>query len=118
MSEKNKPGPKKKSAPKEHRTKKIQIRVTEEEYAHLKALGDEVGGMTALLRTHLGRVSIRSRRDDQEMRRMLGRGLGLLNQIAKWCNVHKEAMESLPVKSRLVEVERLLRAACDHPEDR
>jgi hypothetical protein len=48
------------------RSRMIRVRVSEEEYADLAQKGAAVGGMSQLLRDHLGKIWVRYREDERQ----------------------------------------------------
>src|SRR5688500_12532857 len=83
--------------PRPARSRTIRVRVSDEEYAALAEKGAAVGGMSKLLRDHLDTISIRHRDDERQRLAMLNRINANLNQIAKWCNIHKSAADAVQV---------------------
>jgi hypothetical protein len=86
----------------------IRVRVSEEEYAELMAKGAAVGGMSALLRDHLGKVSVRHREDERQRVIALNRINANLNMIAKWVNTYKSQADAVQVMVYLADVRREL----------
>jgi hypothetical protein len=62
------------------RQKMIRVRVSEEEYAALMEKGAAVGGMSQLLRDHLGQTRMRHRDDERQRLALLNRINANLNQ--------------------------------------
>jgi hypothetical protein len=96
----------------------IRVRVSEEEYAVLMEKGQAVGGMSQLLRDHLGRVAIRHREDERKRLAMLNRINANLNMISRWVNTHKSAADAVQVMVYLADVRRemgRILAAMDPP---
>jgi hypothetical protein len=87
----------------------IRLRVSEEEYAALAAKGAAVGGMSRLLRDHLGRVVVRHREDERRRLMLLNRINANLNMIARWVNTYKSAADAVEVQVYLADVEREVR---------
>jgi hypothetical protein len=73
------------------RGRMVRVRVSEEEYAALVEKGAAVGGMSQLLRDHLGKIWVRHREDEKSRVVALNRINANLNMIAKWVNTHKGA---------------------------
>jgi uncharacterized protein YlxW (UPF0749 family) len=86
----------------------IRVRVSEEEYAALVAKGAAVGGMSQLLRDHLGQVRIRHRADERQRLSLLNRLNANLNMLAKWVNTYKSAADAVQVMVYLADIEREL----------
>ena len=88
------------------RSRIIQIRVDDDEYDVLAQKGAAVGGMSRLLRDHIGKVRIRDR--DTELQRLilLNRMNANLNMIAKWAKIHKSEAEAVQVQACLADVRR------------
>lgn len=86
----------------------IRIRVSEEEYAALVAKGTAVGGMSALLRDHLGQVRIRHREDERQRVALLNRLNANLNMLAKWVNTYKCDADAVQVLVSLADMRREL----------
>jgi hypothetical protein len=96
----------------------IRVRVSEEEYAALVEKGAAVGGMSQLLRDHLGRVAIRHREDERKRLAMLNRINANLNMISRWVNTHKSEADAVQVLVYLADVRRemgRLLAVMDRP---
>jgi hypothetical protein len=92
--------------PRPARGRMIRIRVSDEEYAALAEKGAAVGGMSQLLRDHLDKISVRHRDDERQRLATLNRINSNLNQISKWCNVHKSAADAVQVMVYLADVRR------------
>lgn len=89
-------------------------RVTEEEAAQHKEKAEAAGlSVSSLIRDHLGRVSIRSRKDERRIQAALAGIRGSMNQTAKWANIHKGKMEAVAVISALVNAERAMARLAD-----
>jgi hypothetical protein len=84
----------------------IRVRVSEEEYAALVEKGAAVGGMSKLLRDHLGQTRIRHREDERQRLALLNRINANLNMIARWVNTHKGAADAAQVMVYLADVRR------------
>ena len=90
------------------RSRIIQIRVDDAEYDVLAQKGAAVGGMSRLLRDHLGKVQIRHRDDELQRLIMLNRMNANLNMIARWANIHKSEAEAVEVQASLANLRREL----------
>jgi hypothetical protein len=88
------------------RSRIVQIRVDDDEYDVLAQKGAAVGGMSRLLRDHLGKVQIRHRDDELQRLIMLNRMNANLNMIARWVNTHKSAADAVQVMVCLADVQR------------
>lgn len=65
--------------------------------------------VTNLITQAIGRVrpwSVADKRIEQEKVRQLARIGNNLNQIAKWCNIHKDGAEAIQILQHLMEIER------------
>ncbi len=95
-------------SPRPARGRMIRIRVSDEEYAALAEKGAAAGGMSKLLRDHLGQISIRHRDDERQRLAMLNRINSNLNMISRWVNIHKSAADAVQVMVYLADVQREL----------
>ena len=86
----------------------IRVRVSDEEYAALSEKGAAAGGMSKLLRDHLGQIWIRHRDDERQRLAMLNRINANLNMITRWVNTHKSAADAVQVMVYLADVQREL----------
>jgi hypothetical protein len=91
------------------RLRRVEVRVSEAEYTALLEKGAAVGGMSKLLRDHLGKVSIRHREDERRRIALLNRINANLNAVAKWCNTYKSAADAVQVMVYLADVDREVR---------
>jgi len=90
----------------------VKVRATEAERAewHVKARS---AGLTLsdLMRRSIGRVrtwTVAHAEVERERTRELARLGNNLNQIARWANTHKEAIEAVEVIAHLVAIDRVL----------
>ena len=84
------------------RGRTVRVRVSAEEHAALAAKAREAGlTVSALLRDHLGQVTVRDREAERQRNALLNRINANLNMIAKWVNTYKSAADRMPVVSRL-----------------
>ena len=90
------------------RSRIIQIRVDDDEYDVLAQKGAAVGGMSRLLRDHLGKIQVRHRDDELQRLILLNRMNANLNMIARWANIHKSEAEAVEVQACVAEVRREL----------
>ena len=88
------------------RTRVIRVRVDDDEYAALTHKGAAVGGMSRLLRDHLGKIQVRHRDDELKRLILLNRMNANLNMIARWANIHKSEAEAVQVQACLADVRR------------
>jgi hypothetical protein len=88
------------------RTRFVRVRVDDDEYAALAEKGAAVGGMSRLLRDHLGKVRIRDRDTERQRLAMLNRLNANLNMVAKWVNTHKSEADAVQVQACLSDVRR------------
>ena len=88
------------------RQKMIRVRVSEDEYAALVEKGAAVGGMSQLLRDHVGQTRIRHREDERRRLALLNRINANLNMISRWVNTHKSAADAVQVMVYLADVRR------------
>ena len=92
--------------PRPARGRMIRVRVSDEEYAVLVEKGAAVGGMSKLLRDHLGHIWIRHRDDERQRLAMLNRINANLNMISRWVNTYKSAADAVQVIVYLADVQR------------
>jgi hypothetical protein len=89
------------------RARRVEFRVSDEEYATLEAKAKAADiSMSALLRDHFGRVRIRHRQDERKRLALLNRVNANINMIARWVNTHKGAADTAIVTAQLRAVER------------
>jgi hypothetical protein len=88
------------------RSRIIQIRVNNDEYASLARKGAAVGGMSRLLRDHLGKIEVRHRDDERQRLTALNRIAANLNMISRWVNIHKSDADAVQVMVYLADVQR------------
>lgn len=62
--------------------------------------------MSEVVRDHLGKVTIRNRKDERDRVAMLNRINANLNMIARWVNTHKGAADAVQVVTHLMVIER------------
>jgi hypothetical protein len=110
--------PRKRRPSRPARQKMIRVRVSEEEYAVLMEKGAAVGGMSKLLRDHLGQIWVRHRDDERQRLAMLNRINANLNMISRWVNTWKSEADAVQVMVYLADVRREMGrvlAAMDQP---
>ncbi len=88
------------------RSRIIQIRVDDDEYDVLAQKGAAVGGMSRLLRDHLGKIQVRHRDDELQRLILLNRMNANLNMIARWAIIHKSEAEAVEVQASIADVRR------------
>jgi predicted amino acid dehydrogenase len=88
------------------RNRILQIRLDDAEYNLLAKKGAAVGGMSKLLRDHLGKIQVRHRDDERQRIAMLNRLNANLNMIARWCNVHQSQADAVQIMVCLADVRR------------
>jgi len=95
---------------KEKRTKWIKVRVTETEKLIIDEKAQTAGVSVAkLIRESLCRVrtwTIKDKETERERIREIARIGQNLNQIARWCNLHKSEIDTVQILSALVSIER------------
>lgn len=98
----------------ERRETLLRIRVNAAEHERLTALAEEAN-MTpsSLVRDHIGKIKVRNRSDEQQRIAMLNRINANLNMIARWCNVHKGAAETIEVVSHLQAIQAAVEQVAD-----
>ena len=80
----------------------VKVRLSQAERQTLEAKAQAAGvSFAALLRDHLGQVSIRNRDDERQRLAMLNRINTNLNMVARWANTFKERADAWAVVSRL-----------------
>ena len=95
----------------EMRKHAIKIRLNDAEKAELVRRANLAGLPPAVyLREKISRGSIPNVAAIRERTGLLNRFNANLNMVARWCNVHKQAADSLAVKQELVSLARLIRS--------
>jgi mobilization protein NikA len=95
------------SAQRRARGRRLEFRLSDEEYAELEAKARAADiSMSALLRDHFGRVRIRHRQDERRRLTLLNRINANLNMIARWVNTHKGYADAAIVQAHLLAIER------------
>ena len=96
------------------RTVWVKVRATEAERAEWHAKAHSAGlTLSDLVRRSIGRVrtwTVAHAEVERERTRELARLGNNLNQIARWANAHKEAIEAVEVIAYLVALDRALSA--------
>jgi|SRR5690554_3127545 len=96
----------------------LRIRVSEAERERLEALAGEAGlTLSGLVRDHIGRVRVRNRDDERVRSTLLNRINANLNMIARWCNVHKGAADTVEVVAHLQAIRRGVETVADRVLD-
>lgn len=98
----------------ERRETLLRIRVNDAEYERLRTLAREAN-MTpsALVRDHIGKLKVRNSSDEQQRIAMLNRINANLNMIARWCNTHRGAAETIEVVSHLQAIQQAVELVAD-----
>ncbi|MBE1724583.1 plasmid mobilization protein [Bombella apis] len=92
------------------RTHMLRVRFSDEEWTALQEQASAAGmTMSALVRDHLGRVSIRNREDERQRLIRLNRINANLNMIARWVNTYRDRAETIQVISHLIAIQRYIR---------
>ncbi|WP_206599233.1 plasmid mobilization protein [Bombella intestini] len=85
----------------------LRVRCSDDEWNDLKKQADDAGlSMSALVRDHLGKLTIRNRTDERKRLAMLNRINANLNMIARWVNTHKSRAETVQIVSHLIAIQR------------
>jgi len=85
----------------------LRVRFSDEEWASLEGLAHSADiTMSELVRNHLGKVTIRNRKDEQKRTAMLNRINANLNMIARWVNTYRANAEPIEVVAHLMAIER------------
>ena len=91
----------------------VKVRATEAERTEWHAKARSAGlTLSDLVRRSIGRVrtwTIAHAKVERERTRELARLGNNLNQIARWANTHKEAIEAVEVIAHLIAIDRALR---------
>ena len=88
----------------------LRVRFSDEEWTALQEQASAAGmTMSALVRDHLGRVSIRNREDERQRLIRLNRINANLNMIARWVNTYRDRAETIQVISHLIDIQRYIR---------
>lgn len=92
---------------KDKRTHILRVRFSDTEWntLHEQAKTADMT-LSALVRDHLGRLSIRNRQDEKERIILLNRINANLNMIARWVNIHKSHAVTVQVVSHLITLQR------------
>ena len=92
----------------------VAVRVTPSESADWRAKAAAAGvPLSALIRRAMARTrtwTAPAAEVERERTRQVGRIGNNLNQIARWANTHKGAVEAVEIVAHLVAIERALRA--------
>ncbi len=91
----------------------VKVRASEEERAEWHAKAHSAGlTLSDLVRRSIGRIrtwTVAHAEVERERTRELARLGNNLNQIARWANTHKEAIEAVEVIGHLIAIDRALR---------
>lgn len=106
--------PRRRKSDKERRETLLRIRLNDAEHERLKALAADAG-MTpsVLVRDHIDKLRVRNRSDEQQRVAMLNRINGNINMVARWCNTHKGAADTVEVVTHLQAIQRAVEAVAD-----
>jgi len=88
------------------KSRRVEIRISEDEYTNLKKKAEAVGGISALLRKFAGGARIRDRKSEREKIAMLNRLNANMNMIAKHCNIYKSGTDAVEIIAHLIGIER------------
>jgi site-specific recombinase XerD len=92
------------------RNQMLRVRFSDAEWQALQELSESAGmTMSEVVRDHLGKVTVRNRKDEKERTVMLNRINANLNMIARWVNTHRGAAEGIEVVSHLLAIERSIK---------
>lgn len=85
----------------------LRVRFSDAEWQALQDLSESASmTMSEVVRDHLGKVTIRNRKDERDRVAMLNRINANLNMIARWVNTHKGAADAVQVVTHLMVIER------------
>ena len=94
----------------EKRTERLNIRLSTEELKHAQKLADKSGlSISELVRDHLGKLTVRNRKDERQRTIDLNRINANLNMIARWVNTHKSNAETIEVVSELIAIDQQIK---------
>ncbi|EME7447837.1 TPA: hypothetical protein RG646_RS22750 [Providencia rettgeri] len=89
------------------RNNMLRVRFSDAEWQALQDLSESASmTMSEVVRDHLGKVTIRNRKDERDRVAMLNRINANLNMIARWVNTHKGAADAVQVVTHLMVIER------------
>ncbi|NOG32937.1 hypothetical protein HLB35_16270 [Halomonas sp. TBZ9] len=105
---------KRRKSDQERRETLLRIRVNDAEHERLQTLASEANMTPSeLIRDHIGKVKVRNRSDEQQRIAVLNRINANLNMIARWCNVHKGAADTVEVVSHLQAIQHAVEVVAD-----
>jgi hypothetical protein len=85
----------------------LRVRFSDAEWEALQMLSKSAGmTMSEMVRDHLGKVTVRNKKDEKEGTGMLNRINANLNMLACWVNTHRGAEKSVEVVSHLIAIDR------------
>ena len=88
----------------------LRVRFSDAEWEALQVLSNSAGmTMSEMVRDHLGKVTVRNKKDEKERTGMLNRINANLNMIARWVNTYRGAAESVEVVSHLIAIDRSIK---------
>lgn len=94
----------------EPRTHMLRVRFSDKEWTALQEQASAAGmTMSALVRDHLGRISIRNLEDERQRLIRLNRINANLNMIARWVNTYRDRAGTIQVISHLIAIQRYIR---------
>ena len=92
------------------RNKMLRVRFSAAEWEALQVLSESAGmSMSEMVRDHLGKVTVKNRKDEKERTGMLNRINANLNMIARWVNTYRGSVESVEVVSHLLAIEKSIK---------
>ncbi len=92
------------------RNQMLRVRFSDAEWQALQELSESAGmTMSEMVRDHLGKVTVKNRKDEKERTVILNRINANLNMIARWVNTHRGAAERVEVVSHLLAIERSIK---------
>jgi hypothetical protein len=96
------PRQRKRKHPRPARSRRVEMRLHEDEYAVLAVKAREAGvSVSALLRDHFGQVTIRNRDDERQRLMLLNRINANINMLSRWANTFKAGADAWMVAKRL-----------------
>ena len=88
------------------RTKTIKFRVSEAEHATITAKAKAVGSVATLLRDQGNRITIRSRKNEAELIRILRRFDGHFRVLCHWCDANARPEAAIEIIALLITLDR------------
>lgn len=88
------------------RERTLRVRMDDDEWQALEEKANEASlTMSELVRTSIGKLQVRNRKDQRERTIVLNRLNANLNMIEKWCNTYKSNADRVEVISHLIAIE-------------